>query len=167
MSRINILYSRDCHLFSVLDTLCEKLGYLTQSVFLLHPSRVITGTTTGKLVLWDFKPNGNPAVQRPAKLIIEQKELTMDNRELTRDTFKSSTSTRSGTLSSRKSSAKSEENNDLEKHSSPMNKDSQPETSCKSTLRRRIDVCLFRFLSSILGTIVGTFADEQTSVETV
>ena len=95
----------------IINTSREKLGYLTQSVFLLHPTRVITGTTTGKLVLWDYKPNGNPVSQRPAKLIIDQKELTMDKRELTRDTFKSSTSTRSGTLSSRKSSGKSEENN--------------------------------------------------------
>ncbi|CAF4588755.1 unnamed protein product, partial [Rotaria sp. Silwood1] len=98
------------------NTSREKLGYLTQSVFLLHPTRVITGTTTGKLVLWDCKTNGNIfEMNKKQSNIVEQSDFTpqltkiTDNRELTRDTLKSSTSTRSGTLSSRKSSAKTNE----------------------------------------------------------
>ncbi|CAF1189811.1 unnamed protein product [Didymodactylos carnosus] len=35
----------------------EKLGYLTQSTFLLNSTQAITATTTGKLVLWDCKLN--------------------------------------------------------------------------------------------------------------
>ncbi|CAF2587098.1 unnamed protein product [Rotaria sp. Silwood2] len=98
------------------NTSREKLGYLTQSVFLLHPTRVVTGTTTGKLVLWDCKTNGNMfEMNKNQPNIVQQNDLSRqstkitENREFTRDTLKSSTSTRSGTLSSRKSSAKTNE----------------------------------------------------------
>ncbi|CAF0866926.1 unnamed protein product [Rotaria sordida] len=94
----------------------EKLGYLTQSVFLLHSTRVVTGTTTGKLVLWDCKTTGNIfEMNKKQSNIVQQNDLLQqstkitEDRELTRDTLKSSTSTRSGTLSSRKSSSKTNE----------------------------------------------------------
>ncbi|UJR34201.1 hypothetical protein I4U23_021607 [Adineta vaga] len=108
----------------------EKLGYLTQSVFLANPTQVVSGTTTGKLVLWDCKSYREKMemnkkqkqleyARQPSKLG-DNKDLTRDrmkspaNRELTRDTLKSSGSTRSGTLSSRKSSAKSSQQDDQE-----------------------------------------------------
>ena len=113
------------------------MGHLTQSVFLLHPTRVITGTTTGKLVLWDCKTHGiyseNPQ-QRQKEKFIEAPELTrqttkpMLQKETTQDTFKSSTSTRSGTFSSRRSSAKPNEifdHDDEENHQINQTTDNQ------------------------------------------
>jgi WD40 repeat protein len=96
------------------------LGYLTQSVFLLHPTQVVTGTTTGKLVLWDSKTHDqtyglNKKQLNQIDLSRQSTKMTV-NRELTRDTFKSSTSTRSGTLSSRKSSGKTNEQIDQEEN---------------------------------------------------
>ncbi|CAF0765825.1 unnamed protein product [Adineta steineri] len=112
----------------------EKLGYITQSVFLVHPTQVVTGTTTGKLVLWDCKAYRDKLemIKKQKQLnktkqieysnqstkIMDKKELTNDtmkspaDRELTRDTLKSSGSTRSGTLSSRKSSGKTLQEDD-------------------------------------------------------
>ena len=101
-------------------------------MFLAHPTQVVSGTTTGKLVLWDCKSyreklemNRKQQLKQldysrqPTK-IGESKDLARNrtkspaNRELTRDTLKSSGSTRSGTLSSRKSSAKTSQQDDDE-----------------------------------------------------
>jgi len=104
-------------------------------VFLLNSSQVITGTTTGKLVLWDCKTQGNvvqsnktEANQYPAIDYSRQTTKMSVNRELTRATTKSSGSTRSGTLSSRKSSAKVEEyqdENEEDDFDQPMPTDEQ------------------------------------------
>ena len=112
------------------------MGYLTQSVFLLHPTQVVTGTTTGKLVLWDSKTHDqtyglNKKQLNPVDLSRQSTKMTV-NRELTRDTLKSSTSTRSGTLSSRKSSGKTNEQIDQEENGkqTPFQEQQQP-TNCK------------------------------------
>ncbi|CAF0905178.1 unnamed protein product [Adineta ricciae] len=120
------------------DTSREKLGYITQSVFLAHPTQVVSGTTTGKLVLWDCKSyreklemNRKQQLKqldysRQQTKIGESKDLTRNrtkspaNRELTRDTLKSSGSTRSGTLSSRKSSAKTSQQDDDDNNQQQM-----------------------------------------------
>ncbi len=90
---------------------------------MLNPTQVVTGTTTGKLVLWDCKTYGNRfGVNKKESYHIPEIDLSTKitpNRELTRATSKSSGSTRSGTLSSRKSSGKTNHDDDdnQEKHS--------------------------------------------------
>ena len=88
---------------------------------------MVTGTTTGKLVLWDCKNYGSRAeANKKESYNVPQIDLSSQptklNRELTRATSKSSGSTRSGTLSSRKSSGKTvRDDEDVPEKQMPIN----------------------------------------------
>jgi hypothetical protein len=108
---------------------------------------VVTGTTTGKLVLWDCKSYREKLEAARKQQLTEKmhrltsarqgnrtpagKDGTRDrtkspaNRELTRDTLKSSGSTRSGTLSSRKSSGKTIQQDDEDNNQQQISSDEQ------------------------------------------
>jgi hypothetical protein len=92
---------------------------------------VVTGTTTGKLVLWDCKNYGSRGgINKKESYNVPQIDLsnqpTKLNRELTRATSKSSGSTRSGTLSSRKSSGKTmRDDEDIQEKQIPSNEQKQ------------------------------------------
>ena len=99
----------------------------------MNPTQVVTGTTTGKLVLWDCKSPGHAAEMNKKESYIPKLDLSRQttqaapNREHTRATSKSSGSTRSGTLSSRKSSGKTNENDEENPLEKPTPLDEHPQ----------------------------------------
>ena len=92
----------------------------------------MSGTTTGKLVLWDCKSSGHAGGMNKKESYLPKVDLSRQvtkvaaNREVTRATSKSSGSTRSGTLSSRKSSGKTVENGEENNPEKPTPVDEQP-----------------------------------------
>lgn len=92
---------------------------------------MVTGTTTGKLVLWDcldYTGGMNKKESYLPKLdISRQTTQAAPHREPTRATSKSSGSTRSGTLSSRKSSAKTHDNDEENYLEKPTPLDEHPQ----------------------------------------
>lgn len=112
----------------------------------MNPTQVVTGTTTGKLVLWDCKSPGYTAGVNKKESYLPKVDLSRQttqaapNRETTRATSKSSGSTRSGTLSSRKSSGKTNENDEDNPLEKPTPLDENPQEQENNSLSSLLQI---------------------------